>query len=789
MPRKALLATLLLTAAGPGRAAEEAEPTRPVQRIKLEAPLLAGHPRLVFVPEGAGLKCGRPFARPRQLFAADPTFQAIFKQALEVPVERQNPVMLAACWVVSGEDRFAREAIARIASEQLRESSEPYYSAIWQHALAFDWLFHHPSMTAAVRAKVIETIAWRLERELDELDGDGLAMWHGRTQQANNSMIAALAIGDERPALLERAAAHYLEALRALQFSEGWPEGASYWIYNRAGPFALAADCAMSALQRDRFQGLPIRDIMRTIGFWQLYQYAPNGVFEPYGDSSGSLRLGETGWWELTTDHYARLSGDPALMAGADYLRNRSPVPYGRRPYYWQIALTYEPATRPTDAYDPARPELWMRRHLPRTMLFGRRSYGVAFFRGDWGDPDELYASFKAGDLLAHHDHYDCGTFTIQYGSPLVVHAGSYNGDYFGQHRLGYLIQTVSKNSLLILAPGEKTANLARFEKLGYSSLAGGQRVIRPTGFHCLSVDHFRSQANAGSHLERADITAFTGVPDSFDYVAADLTAAYNSTRWAETGSVAKVSLVTRQWLYLRPERAFVIHDRVDTTDAAFLPKFVLQSPGKPASATERLLAGNTPDDGILETTDATLVATYGRGRLTRRSLLPAAARTLKIGGTNFHWYVEEDGDQRDGFDGVNLVKGHGAPQRPISTRPGQWRSETEPLKPTRTTRFLNVLLPRLTDDAAPLPPVELLASTDDIHAVRVGATVALFARSPAPVRAFRLAVPGATSCLLLDAVPNAAYRRPAPLPPAQADAEGVLRLDAPADGVFEAAL
>jgi hypothetical protein len=789
MLRHPLLATLMLTAAGHAAAAEESAPRHPIQRVKLEAPLLAGHPRLVFVPEGAGLKFGRPFARPRQLFAADPTFQAIFKKALVLPEKQQNPVMLAACWVVSGEERFAREAILRITSEQLKQSSEPYYSAIWQHALAFDWLYRHPSMTPEVRAKAIATIAWRLERELDELDGDGLAMWHGRTQQANNSMIAALAIGDERPELLDRAAAHYLEALRALQFSEGWPEGASYWIYNRAGPFALAADCVMTALQRDRLHGLPIRDIMRTIGYWQLYQFAPNGVFEPFGDSSGSLRLGDTGWWELTTDHYAKLSGDPGLMAGADYLRNRSPTPYGRRPYYWQMALTYEPTTRPTDAYDPAQPEIWMRRHLPRTMLFGRRSCGLAFFRGDWGDPDELFACFKAGDLLAHHDHYDCGTFTIQYGAPLVVHAGSYHGDYFGQHRLGYLIQTVSKNSLLILAPGEKTANLARFEKLGYSSLAGGQRVIRPTGFYCLSVDHFRAQLNAESHLERADITAFTGAPDSFDYIAADITAAYNSTRWAETGSVAKVSLVTRQWLYLRPEKAFVIHDRVDTTDAAFLPKFVLQSPVKPASATERLLAGNSPDDGILETTDATLVTTYRRGRLTRRSLLPAATRTLKIGGTNFHWYVEEDGSQSDGFDGVNLVQGHGAPHRPISTRPGQWRTETEPLAPTRTTRFLNVLLPRLADDAAPLPPVELLTTADDIHAVRVGATVAVFARAPAPVRAFRVAAPGAKRCLLLDAVPNATYQRPAPATSAQTDAEGVLLVDAPAAGIFEAAL
>ena len=121
---------------------------------------------------------------------------------------------------------------------------------------------------------------------------------------------------------------------------------------------------------------------MRKIGYWSIYQFTPGGFFEPYGDSAGSLRLGETGWWELTTDYFARLSRDPGVMAGADYLRNRSPAPYGKRPYQWYVALSYDPSVRPGGGYDPRRPERWMRRHLPQAMLFGRDSLGVAFFRG-----------------------------------------------------------------------------------------------------------------------------------------------------------------------------------------------------------------------------------------------------------------------------------------------------------------------------------------------------------------------------------------------------------------------
>ena len=101
--------------------------------------------------------------------------------------------------------------------------------------------------------------------------------------------------------------------------------------------------------------------------------------------------------------------------------------------------------------------------------------------------------------------------------------------------------------------------------------------MIRPTGFDCVSLDHLHEVRKAGPRLERAVITAFESVPRVFDYVAADITAAYNSTRWAEPGSVAKVSLVTRQFVYLRAEEAFAVYGRVETAGPSYTPKFLLR--------------------------------------------------------------------------------------------------------------------------------------------------------------------------------------------------------------------
>lgn len=724
-------------------------------KLSIDLKLAPQHPRLVFSPAGPG----RTFDDVRRLYQTDKTFKTIFDKQLTFPVEKQSACMLAACWIVTGEGKYADASVAKMLKEPLGKSGEPYYSIIWEHALAYDWLFQHPAMTESNKAAIAAKMAERLGSELDGLDNNEMALWHGRNQAANGVMVAALAIGDlpGQSNNLNRAVAHYMEALRALEFSEAWPEGASYWIYNRAGPYALAADCVISALGTDRPGGVNLREVMRKIGLWQVYQFGPNRVFEPYGDSAGSLKLGETGWWELTTDYYARLSRDPGLAAGADYIRNCSPSPYGQRPYYWYVALTYDPAVRPQNDYDPAKPELWMRTNLPQAMLFGRNSTGVAFFRGQWGDPDETYATFKAGNMLAHHDHYDVGHFGIQKGGHLAPETGLYGTDgYTSPHRLGYLIQTVSANSLLIMAPGETSAYLRERKDKVWSALSGGQRVIRPTGFDCVSLEHFRAQLDAGPHLRRAEITAVESILKVLDYIAADITPAYNSTRWAEPGSVAKVSLVTRQFVYLREAEAFVVYDRVETTGKRFTPKFLLHHVVKPEVKIEQQLAGQGPDDGILQTAYGPIVTRNGKWKLVHVPVLPAQGRTILIGGPHYNCYVEADGDESNGFNGQNL-KG-GEPLKVRDTKQlGLWRTEIEPATPMTSTRFLNLMFVKPSDsqDSAQLYSMQEGGRNADV--VEVDGNVCVFARSPAPLAKIAIARAG-KRLILFNAVPGKMY-------------------------------
>lgn len=737
----------------------------PGQRLPHTPPMDApqvreGHPRLVFRPEGApGL--GRTIAEVRRLYQTDGVFRGIFDEALKACDGASHPAMAAACWIVGGEDKHALAAARLLDEAKITETGPGRYSDVWSFALAYDWLYEHPALAGGLRERAAKRIAERLHSELAELDGGYMALWHGRNQAANGAMIAALALAGHpgQAEDLRRATGHYAGALRALDFSEGWPEGPSYWIYNRALPYALAADCFLTATGAESLAGTNIRGAMRKIGLWTIYSFGPNGIFEPYGDSVGSLRLGETGMWEASADYFARLSRDPGIVAGADYLRARSPAPYGKRPIHWYAALAYDPSLRPRTDYDAQRPELWMRANMPQSMLFGRDSMGVAFMRGEWGDPDELFASFKAGDLLAHHDHYDTGHFTIQLGGLLAPLTGLYGGGatYTGAYRLGYTIQTVASNSLLILAPGETARALLAQPNRPWTALSGGQRVINPTGFDCLSAEHFKQLLNSERHLERATITAYESVPGKLDYYAADITASYNSTRYAEPGSAAKVSRVTRQFVYLRREQAFVVFDRVETARPEYTPKFLLHSMSKPRTQSERLVAGTGPDDGILETADR--VATIGSERATmaQHVLLPERARMLKIGGAHYGSYVEADGDQAKGFDGINLEP-TGGEGKPGPKPGGRWRIEVEPAAAGTSHRFLNVLVPRLNSDRTAKPMVELLKTNADAVAVRVGGSMVVFSRDGGPISRFELSNGDRLEGWVLDAERGAEY-------------------------------
>ena len=132
-------------------------------------------------------------------------------------------------------------------------------------------------------------------------------------------------------------------------------------------------------------------------------------------------------------------------------------------------------------------------------------------------------------------------------------------------------------------ARGRHGQHLSRRQLERLSRTAHARGPMRETG-NLLSMDH------DGCH----------------DYVACDVTAAYSSPGFVANGNAPKVTEVTRQFVFVRPE-VLVVFDRVESTQPNFQKRFLLHSPRPPS------VSGNS------------YVLTNGAGSLFVQTLLPAS--------------------------------------------------------------------------------------------------------------------------------------------------------------------
>jgi hypothetical protein len=115
--------------------------------------------------------------------------------------------------------------------------------------------------------------------------------------------------------------------VRALQLSEGWPEGTSYWIHNRAFPFALASDCYLTAVGQERVEGLDIRGTIARTALWQLYSLQPDLSFARGGDCWEDGLVAGPGLWQRMVDHYAAPRRSGRHRAAVLSTEPEAPVP------------------------------------------------------------------------------------------------------------------------------------------------------------------------------------------------------------------------------------------------------------------------------------------------------------------------------------------------------------------------------------------------------------------------------------------------------------------------------
>jgi len=713
----------ILLLLGLARNASAGPPQSDLPDVKMPS-LRADRPRLIFRPDGSDWPW--TFEKLRQRYQTHDRFRKLLKPWLDEPVSKDpSPAASALRYRLTGDEAAARQAIEKLQTRTMEKIGHEYYSDGWEYSLAYDWLYDHPDITDEKRRTIEGFLVANARRALDLLNDESWdlepSLWHGRTKIANLAMVVALTLqtSPEADALRAQLVRFFGDACRALRISEGWPEGYAYWLGNRSFPFALAVDCWRTATGASTAAGVDLVEMLRRTGMWHVYGMRPDNKFLLYGDVFQGVLI-DYGYRAQTMDYYARITRDPYLQAFALHGHANSDTPYFRRTR-WVAALAFDPDVHLPKGSTPKDPFAALNA-LPGAELFGPGAYNLAVFRTGW-QADSTMISFRAGASQVHHAHYNAGTFTVYKDAPLAILSGGYFG-FGSEHRENYYVRSVAANCPLVLMPGERLATRRHYDHPTAST--GGQRITIPTGSDVASTAEWRRLSQPGQAYAGGQVVGFDHQPNVFGYVAADLTAAYNSTLFSWPEQKPKIRRALRGLLYLLGRQTLLVYDRITATSRDYQKKWLLHTIEKPACSDTTVLKGEQ-DDGILATTARDLQVTSGNGAMTVRALLPEPSRWLLIGGPSHRFYVEDDGDQSDGFDGRNAVGGMKERSRRSYFDLGNWRAELEPAKAAESHDFL-VAMCLGREGGHVVAGVELVGRGPDYAACQVGETIVVFA-------------------------------------------------------------
>lgn len=609
---------------------------------------------------------------------------------------------LISCWLATGEEDKATLAIEKllIMKPETPDSTAKYGNG-WQLALAYDLLSTYKKFSEDQKLQVEQKIEHMLIDYLRVLDEDSASLWHGRLTLASNAWLCAIVLSNESPfrkKLVNRAQGHFIDSVRAITMTEAWPGGYNYWINNRGFTFVLASAAYINGLENSQYAET-IKHLLARVGLWTIYATRPDNRIEGYADEGPRVDLKDE--TQRVIDLIAGQTNNDLI---ASYSRFLSQL-HGREGYYrdyrWGFYLFNDPDALSSSRFLALQD---FDERLPKVELFGKFFTNKLYIRSSW-QPDATFISYSAGHSFTHHGHYDAGHFSIFKTSPLAANSSTY-GSFTGENRLNYSIRTVAKNSLLILRPYEKVKPNHYFSE---NVSDGGQRITLPTGSAITSTAHWSENLHNGLQLGGAELDAFEKQPD-FTYIKSNLTNAYNNVDYDENHDGGKVERVSRELLYLFSKDILLVHDRIKTTNANYRTKWLLHSVKKPIFEKEKVLVG-TKTNGITESDDNQALLVNDKGYLDIKVLWPKKVVTHSIGGPNYKFYVETDGDDQS-INGQNFSQG--ASYSDWFDNP-QWRIEISPAKQTKSTDFLVSLGPSINK------PTEL-----DIQAINSDSTTEL---------------------------------------------------------------
>ncbi len=433
----------------------------------------------------------------------------------------------------------------------------------------------------------------------------------------------------------------------------GWHESLGYFDGEMGYPMMVDMDGLRTASGLDFFQD---SSFWRSLPFWYLASTVPwDGSLIHWADQGkdrwsqaldGSQSEGK-GVREYLTglQHNLARLGYPEAEYAQYLLDDLIGVFYDSGGYaesYYKVALLNDALWYQPGAAARALPEGRMSAHF--------ENLGEVIMR-EGSQTTDASAMFACARFRGGHQQADNGHFSIWRKGYLAVDSGYY--DHWGsEHHYNYARRTIAHNTLTVSMPGET------FSSTDHND--GGQSL------GC-NVDYYDSPLRDPA-CDACSMVLSTREDPYFDFISAELTNSY---------SPDKVSQVTREFVWLRPD-LLVVFDRVESKDASYKKRFLLHGQGI-----------FTDDGGTWHVDD-------GQGRMFVKTLLPAGAEVVQVGGSGHEWEV--DGVNYPPADGVEFA--------------GAYRLEVSPQSPATFDNFLHVF--QLVDqNVSGMEPAELLSSAE----------------------------------------------------------------------------
>ncbi len=445
-------------------------------------------------------------------------------------------------------------------------------SIVRQLAVVYDWLYDALEATdrASIEGYLRVWADWYIAHEPTDVFSSAAYA------QASAVALAGLALAGDTPdagadggvAAAARRYIAYADArwktvlLPAMAYSaDWWHEGVGNFN-TVAGREALYwATAWTTATDEDAFAYARAHgDVFNNYVQFEAYALRPDFRYGAFGDATDML-LSPVEQTRPVMDMLSWGTGSTVAQGLALEVTRRVPVAqdYGTGESWHQVLF-----------FDPTRPALPDRTSLPITRHFSPGAEDVVVMQSGW-TPDDTWITLSCGDWFSPHQHDEVGSIQVFRGAPLVVNTGYFDGvdsphwvDWYAQH-------SVHASTLSVFQPGEIFPN----DRMLPNVNDGGQRpTLGTTGR--TTLESYRANLTAGAQYDTGGITAFES-GRLHDYAACDATRAYNSTAYALPGHTAKVSEVTRQVVFLRPQ-IIVVFDRVDATDPTYVKHVQWQS-------------------------------------------------------------------------------------------------------------------------------------------------------------------------------------------------------------------